>query len=173
MSSAAHSTEPPARGAVVFDRYQLVMRLGDDARGETWHGESLDGGPAVEVRVLTNPTLRARAEAVWEAIGEGLLRVASVDDLNVERVVCAGVTSWEGEPAVCVVAERIDGTDLFAHLRDRGRLDARDALAIALQVAGGLNALHAGGVVHGDLRPQRVRLVASYTSLCARIVRCV
>lgn len=161
MSSAADRATVPPRGTTIFDRYRISARLSSDARGECYLAEDIDGGAPVEVRLLSHPAFRGVASELWEAIGAGIERVASVDHPSVERVVCAGVAEFESEPLVCVIAEQVKGTTLHAWLRERGRIGPAEVVAIGLQITSGLVALHDHDILHGDLRPSRVTLSPS------------
>ncbi len=57
-----------------------------------------------------------------------------------------------------IVMEQLRGEDLGAFLRRRERLEPGEVLAIVDGVAAGLDAAHALGVVHRDLKPQNVFL---------------
>lgn len=60
-----------------------------------------------------------------------------------------------------IVTEHIEGHSLSARLRgEGGEMDGAGALSIAWQLAGALRAGHQRGVLHGDLRPDGVMLVA-------------
>src|SRR6266496_3142099 len=54
-----------------------------------------------------------------------------------------------------IATEFIEGMTLRALLR-RGRMDLRDALEIAVQVASALAAAHEAGVVHRDIKPENI-----------------
>ncbi|MEZ4384917.1 MAG: ATP-binding protein [Nannocystaceae bacterium] len=62
----------------------------------------------------------------------------------------------EVDDAVYTVMERIDGADLEQLLRSRGALDERSTVALAIAVARGLDAAHAYGLIHRDVKPANI-----------------
>jgi serine/threonine-protein kinase len=50
----------------------------------------------------------------------------------------------------------IEGTDLRAMLTRHGQLSPADAVAIMRQIAAALDAAHAAGVIHGDVKPENI-----------------
>jgi len=56
-----------------------------------------------------------------------------------------------------LVMEFVDGEDLAARLR-RGSVPVEDALEIAHQIAGALEAAHDQGIVHRDLKPANIKI---------------
>jgi serine/threonine protein kinase len=63
-----------------------------------------------------------------------------------------------------LVMEMLAGESLRMHLRRHYRVDVRTALWIARQIAEALAALHRQGFVHGDVKPDNIRLVDSGTA---------
>ncbi len=59
-----------------------------------------------------------------------------------------------------LVCELLEGHDLDSHLEKNGPLAVAAAVRIAVQVCSALEAAHAGNVVHRDLKPQNVFLLA-------------
>jgi serine/threonine protein kinase len=57
------------------------------------------------------------------------------------------------------VMEKLEGESLAALLRREGKLDTDRAVRIAYECALGLTAMHAGGVIHRDLKPHNVFMV--------------
>src|SRR6058998_2545522 len=60
-------------------------------------------------------------------------------------------------PNIVTVFEYIDGENL-KELSNRGPLEAREAIRLALQVARALSFAHERGLVHRDVKPQNVLL---------------
>ena len=54
-----------------------------------------------------------------------------------------------------IISELLDGRDLSARLRE-GPVPPDEAVAIGIQVAAGLGAAHASGVIHRDLKPENI-----------------
>jgi serine/threonine protein kinase len=77
---------------------------------------------------------------------------ASIDHPNVIPVYAAG----EEEGVLYLVMRYVAGTDLRSLLKDEGRLAPERAAGIVGQVAAGLDAAHAAGLVHRDVKPANV-----------------
>jgi serine/threonine-protein kinase len=66
------------------------------------------------------------------------------------------LSSGEQGGLLYLVMAYIDGSDLRELLRREGRLDARRAVDLVGQVAEGLDAAHAAGLVHRDVKPGNI-----------------
>ncbi|MEP7224457.1 MAG: protein kinase [Actinomycetota bacterium] len=80
--------------------------------------------------------------------------VAQLQHPNIVTVINRG----EEDGRQYIVFEFIDGENLKELVVRKGRLDLRDALEIALEVARGLAFAHDNGLVHRDVKPQNVLL---------------
>jgi serine/threonine-protein kinase len=69
--------------------------------------------------------------------------------------------------AAFLVMELLDGVSLFDELRERGRLAPLEALFIADQLLDVLAAAHAPRVIHRDIKPGNVFLLAHGGSRCS------
>ncbi len=78
---------------------------------------------------------------------------ASLDHPNIIPIYDAGTTG----DLLYIAMRYVEGCDLRARLR-RGRLDPVDAIGILAQVASALDAAHAHGLVHRDVKPSNVLL---------------
>jgi eukaryotic-like serine/threonine-protein kinase len=80
--------------------------------------------------------------------------VAQLQHPNIVTVIDRG----EEEGRQFIVFEYIDGENLKEHVVRQGRLDVREALEIAVEVARGLAFAHEQGLIHRDVKPQNVLL---------------
>ncbi|HLG08912.1 MAG TPA: protein kinase [Gaiellaceae bacterium] len=78
---------------------------------------------------------------------------ASIDHPNIVPIYEAGTT----EDLLFIAMRYVEGRDLKERLQ-RGRLDPADAIGILAQVASALDAAHARGLVHRDVKPSNVLL---------------
>ncbi len=78
---------------------------------------------------------------------------ASIDHPNIVPIYEAGAT----EDLLFIAMRYVDGRDLKERLR-RNRLDPADAIGILAQVASALDAAHARGLVHRDVKPSNMLL---------------
>ena len=111
---------------------------------------SLDRAVAIK---LINDELAGDVEALRRFEREARL-MASIDHPNVIPVYGAG----EEDGHLYLVMRYVDGTDLQALLRSRGRLATLQAAQITDQVARALDAAHKRGLVHRDIKPSNVLL---------------
>src|SRR4051812_19092290 len=92
-----------------------------------------------------------------DRFGREVRMAASIDHPNIVPVYGAG----EEAGRLYLVMRYVDGTDLQALVRRAGRLEPARAAAIVAQVAAGLDAAHASGLVHRDVKPANVLLTTS------------
>jgi serine/threonine protein kinase len=86
---------------------------------------------------------------------------AAIDHPNVIPVYAAG----EEDGRLYLVMRWIAGTDLHKVLREHGRMDPVLAARIVEQVGGALDAAHAAGLVHRDVKPANVLLSGEHAYL--------
>jgi serine/threonine protein kinase len=107
----------------------------------------------VAVKVIPNPPHRGR-DLVRRAREEARV-LDRIDHPNVVRVNAAGKLP---DGMVYIVMERLQGRSLREALQQLGRLTVPEALHVAWQIAEGVAAAHALGVIHRDLKPENVVL---------------
>ncbi len=113
---------------------------------------------ARDERLERNVALKVlgRRYAADADLRERLLResrlAASLDHQNVVPVYDAG----EADGRLYLAMGYVEGSDLRARLRREGVLEPATAVAIAEQVAFALDAAHAKGLVHRDVKPSHV-----------------
>ena len=96
----------------------------------------------------------AASEDLVERFAREARAAAAVHHQNVVAVY--DWINWRGEHYIA--QEYVDGVDLRAALHELGTVPWRVAALVALELARGLEAIHARGTVHRDLKPANVLL---------------
>ncbi|MCF1600371.1 serine/threonine-protein kinase [Streptomyces muensis] len=156
-SSAAPTTSAPdpGTGRLIAGRYRLLGKLGHGGMGTVWRAkdETVDREVAVkEPRVPDHLPERERANA-FERMRREARAAARLDHPAVVNVHDVAVV--DGQP--WIVMELVQGRSLGDALQE-GTLGARDAARIGLEVLGALEAAHAAGILHRDVKPDNVML---------------
>ena len=133
--------------------FKLGAILGRGAMGEVYEATNTSTGERAAVKLLHQHLLDSSdnlARFLREAQAASALQVP-----NVVRILEVGA---EEEPVPFIAMERLDGQDLANLLRVRGRLDAGTIVGLMRQVARGLDAAAAAGIVHRDIKPHNIFL---------------
>jgi serine/threonine protein kinase len=136
-------------------RYRLIRLLGAGGMGSVYLGEDpqLRRQVAVKIPHFTIPP-QAREAAQLRFQGEAQL-AASIRHPNVCPIYDVG----EDGSVPYVVMAYVEGCSLAEQLRHDGQpTSPREAVSLAIQMAEGLAAVHAAGVIHRDLKPANVLL---------------
>ncbi|MFF5182759.1 serine/threonine-protein kinase [Streptomyces sp. NPDC000345] len=147
--------QEPGVGRLINGRYRLLAKLGHGGMGTVWRAkdETVDREVAVkEPRVPDHLPERERANA-FERMRREARAAARLDHPAVVNVHDVAVV--DGQP--WIVMELVHGRSLGSALQE-GTLSAREAARIGLEVLGALEAAHAAGILHRDVKPDNILL---------------
>ncbi|MFE7838441.1 serine/threonine-protein kinase [Streptomyces sp. NPDC057474] len=151
----AQPSQDPGNGRLIAGRYRLLAKLGHGGMGTVWRAkdETVDREVAVkEPRVPDHLPERERANA-FERMRREARAAARLDHPSVVNVHDVAVV--DGQP--WIVMELVRGRSMGDALQE-GTLGVRDAARIGLDVLGALEAAHAAGILHRDVKPDNVLL---------------
>ena len=143
------STNPDALGKL--SHYDILSELGRGAFGTVFKAFDESLHRTVAIKVLSRElaaTSPARKRFLREARSAAAIRHENV--VHIYRV--------EEKPRPFLVMEYIPGETLQQRLDQNGPLDLPDVLRLGLQIASGLAAAHAKGLVHRDIKPSNILL---------------
>ena len=132
--------------------YEIVAPIGAGGMGEVYRARDPRLGRDVAVKVLPRAAIDDPDRLARFA--QEARTIAALSHPNLLAIFDVGT----GEVPY-LVTELLDGETLRRRL-ERGPLGPGDAVAFALQIAAGLAAAHARGVVHRDLKPDNIFVTA-------------
>ncbi len=155
-------------GEVVDGRYRIESPLGQGAAGFVFRAVDLQTREPVAIKLLDRERVSTSIDE--EAFVSHVRTVASVESPHVVRIVGAGFSHdlvpqvRPSEPLLgpvpYIVMELLEGTDLRALLQKSGPMLVADVVSYLRDVATALDAAHAVGLLHCDLKPGNLFLAS-------------
>ena len=145
----ADATGDPRLGTVIAG-YRIEERVGRGGMGVVYRAEHLNLQRRAAVKIIA-PDL-AESEGFRERFTREARIAAALQHPNIVTVYDAG----EVDGLLYLAMQFIQGEDLAAILRKDGRLRPYRAIDVCRQVASALDAAHAMGLIHRDVKPANV-----------------
>jgi serine/threonine protein kinase, bacterial len=144
------SGQPGSRVGAWFGPYRLTRLLGRGGMGEVYEAEDTRKGRVVALKLVSpqfsdDPMFRARMQR--EAGAAGRLTEPHVVPIH---------DYGEINGQLYLDMRLIEGSNLATVLKRTGPMSPPRAVAIVRQVAAALDAAHAGGVTHRDVKPENI-----------------
>lgn len=148
---------------VAGGQYRVLRRLGSGGFGTVYEVETMVGGLRRALKVL-HPERAQEARTRERFVNEAVV-LEQLNHPNVARCYAAGLL--DGGHELYLLLELIEGPPLAALLENadgtRSPFAPLRAVRLAKQVASGLVAVHANGVLHRDLTPRNVLITGAGT----------
>ncbi|MCC6526910.1 MAG: protein kinase [Polyangiaceae bacterium] len=156
----------PAAGLMVSDRVRLVRPLGAGGMGSVWVAEHLTLETEVAVKFITHALLAENPELV-ERFKREASAAAKIQSPHVVQTFDRGVT---GDGLPYIVMELLRGESLRARLGRKHVLPPAEVAAVVRQTARALDAAHALGIVHRDVKPDNLFLCSTAGELLVKVL---
>ena len=131
--------------------YRVTRRLGGGGMGEVFEAEHPGIKRRVAIKVLASRLSQSKAQA-RRFLGEARA-IARIAHANVVEVYDFG--ELDDGRLYCVM-ELLQGCELRAVIEAEGRMAPAEVWPFLEQICAGLQAAHAAGVIHRDLKPQNI-----------------
>jgi serine/threonine protein kinase len=139
----------PLFGHTLADRYKLERVIGHGGMGTVYRAEHVVIRKPVAVKVLDAAHSERRTE-----VDRFLNEARAASKIRHEHVVDITDFGSTDDGLVFLVMEYLEGEDLSSTSAREGALPWRRAAAIVLQIAAALEAAHAQGIIHRDMKPE-------------------
>ncbi len=154
---------PLAAGQLFAGDFEIVRELAQGGMGVVYVARQRSTGALRALKVMQPSLVSASEPEQAQRNQERFLmeaRVsASIASSHVAQVVVSGFDPNTGAPWYAM--ELLNGQDLKATHRERGRFSAPEVAEIFLQLTHALGAAHRAGVFHIDLKPEQIFLARS------------
>ncbi|HET8549290.1 MAG TPA: protein kinase [Bryobacteraceae bacterium] len=140
----------PSSSASTLGPYQILGLIGSGAMGEVYRARDARLGREVALKIIRSEAGGSAARQRFEHEARAVGQLNHPNIVTIHDVGHDDGKSW-------IVTELVEGETLRAIIR-RGPVPLRRLLDIAIQIAEGLAAAHAAGVVHRDLKPDNVMI---------------
>lgn len=147
--STAHSLI----GQTIAGRYRVDALLGEGGMGAVYRATQEALGREVAIKVI-RPDVLGEHSAVQRFEREARI-IAQLNDPHVVTVHDFGTTP---DGLLFIVMELLGGQSLGEHVEQHGAVAWQDTIPLIRGVAAALQAAHAKGVIHRDLKPDNVVL---------------
>jgi tetratricopeptide (TPR) repeat protein/predicted Ser/Thr protein kinase len=137
-------------GTVLGQRYEILQVLGRGGMGAVYKALDREVNRTIALKVI-RPDL-ATNSSIIDRFKQELVLSHQVTHRNVVRIYDLG----EANGVKFITMEYIEGSDLRSIIKERKASPPGDAVEIMLQICRALEAAHAVGVIHRDLKPQNI-----------------
>jgi len=154
----------PLPGATL-GAYVLEHRLGQGGMAAVFAGRHKALGKRVAIKMLL-PHNAARADIARRFVREG----EAAARLDHPHVVGVSDVGSDARGAPFLVMEYLEGQDLAALLKQKGRLDIAQIADLLVPVMSAVAAAHDAGIVHRDLKPQNIFLARERNEVVPKVL---
>jgi serine/threonine protein kinase/tetratricopeptide (TPR) repeat protein len=137
-------------GSTFAERFQIIEEIGKGGMGRVYKAFDTEVQEKIALKLI-KPEIAADHDTIARFRNE-LKLARRIAHRNVTQMFELG--KYAG--AYYITMEYVPGEDLKSFIRRIGQLPVNKALAIAVQIAGGMAEAHRLGVIHRDLKPRNV-----------------
>src|SRR5215471_15304833 len=142
-------------GTLLGDRYEILALLGEGGMGAVYKAKDREVGHLVALKVI-RPEL-ANQQDILQRFKQELILARQITHKNVVRIFDLG----QAEGVKFITMEFVEGRDLHSLLKEGRVFTLNEKVRIIQQVCRALEAAHAEGVVHRDLKPHNIMVEES------------
>ena len=137
-------------GMFLGDRYEILERIGSGGMSDVYRAKDHRLNRDVAVKVLKQE-FNADKSFVSKFRTEAHA-AACLSHPNIVHVFDVG----DSDDLHYIVMELVEGITLKTYIAKKGKLEIRETIGIAMQVAQGIEAAHEQHIVHRDIKPQNI-----------------
>ena len=142
-----------APGKTLLDRYKIRRGNRNGGMTTTFEVENLDDGEMLEMQVFPGALFDGTKQA-----GEFAESIGRWKSVHAKSVLAVRDVHAFDDGTVLYVTDLPPGESLRVWLKEKGPASPAQTVSIALQLLDELRAIHAAGLVHGDIKPHTIHV---------------
>ena len=144
-----------SKGQRLSDRYQIIKSIGEGGIANVFLAFDTILEREVAVKVLRGDL--ASDEKFVRRFQREALAASSLSNPNIVEVYDVGEDNGE----YYIVMEYVEGKHLKNLIKKRGKLTVSEVVDISLQLTNGLSVAHDSYIIHRDIKPQNILILAN------------
>jgi eukaryotic-like serine/threonine-protein kinase len=140
---------------VVSDRYRILRKIGEGGMGAVYLAEHALIEKRIALKILFQDLTRRP-----DLVARFLQEAKSASRIGQENVIDISDFGQTPDGLVYIAMEFLDGQDLGGLLKTERSMSWLRARPILMQIAKALRAAHGHGIIHRDMKPENVYLIA-------------
>ena len=137
-------------GKVLGGRYELLEEIGKGGMAYVYKARCVLLNRIVAVKILRDDL--GSDDEFLNRFNAEAQAAASLSQSNIVSIFDVG----EDKGRHYIIMEYVAGKTLKEYILEKGKLDYREALSIAMQICDALTAAHAKNIVHRDIKPHNI-----------------
>lgn len=137
-------------GTFISDRYEIIDKVGSGGMADVYKARCHRLNRFVAIKVL-KPEYSSDKSFVNKFRGEAQ-SAAGLSHPNIVNVYDVG----DDAGLHYIVMELVEGITLKKFIERKGKLEVKEAVGIAIQIAQGMEAAHDNHIIHRDIKPQNI-----------------
>lgn len=137
-------------GMFISDRYEIIDKVGSGGMADVYKAKCHRLNRFVAIKIL-KPEYSDDKKFVEKFRGEAQ-SAAGLSHPNIVNVYDVG----EDDGLYYIVMELVEGITLKSFIERKGKLEVKEAVGIAIQIAQGMEAAHQNRIIHRDIKPQNI-----------------
>lgn len=144
-------------GSIIEERYRITARIGHGGMSEVYEATDIINRKTVAIKMIREDVMKNPIN--FKRFQNEAAIAASLNHINIVKVFDHGTTN--GRPFI--VNEYISGQTLKDVLDFNTKLSISEALSVMIQLSAALAYAHSHGIVHRDVKPQNLYILADGT----------
>ena len=137
-------------GMYLQNRYEILEQVGSGGMAVVYKAKCHKLNRLVAIKVLKEEfSSDSNFVSKFKMEAQAAARLSHPNIVNVYDVIDEGDLHY-------IVMELIEGVTLKAYIARKGKLEVKESIGIAIQVAQGIGAAHEQHIIHRDIKPQNM-----------------